>query len=197
MGTGSGTDIQRAQGRRLEAARKRIPGCSNKARGADYLKVNRNTYYGHENGNRGIDDLTAEDYANKLGVPAEWILFGRNPPEWATPDFGNENEQTAAEADHFLQAWREHRKMSVADLADAAGVEPQLVAAWEQGSAEISDKRLRRLSALLGTTPGAILDVDPGSIAPHLLELWIEAASQQKATRLAIIDLRRRTGTQG
>jgi hypothetical protein len=35
------------------------------------------TYLSHENGNRGIRPAVAERYAKALGVPAEWILYGK------------------------------------------------------------------------------------------------------------------------
>lgn len=34
------------------------------------------TYYGHENGSRGVDIETAEGYAKAFKVPAAWLLLG-------------------------------------------------------------------------------------------------------------------------
>lgn len=75
---------QRAQGKRLRLAREHA-GLKTGTDGADYVKrqldVSKPTYLQHENGTRGFK-ARAHDYARLFGVPAEWLLWDKNPPAW-------------------------------------------------------------------------------------------------------------------
>src|SRR5690606_16733327 len=42
------------------------------------------TYASHENGLRDFPQKVAERYARAFRVSPEWIMFGTNPPEWAS-----------------------------------------------------------------------------------------------------------------
>lgn len=76
---------RREQGRRLMRAREH-KGFSTAAEAATYLRhKTATTYQHHENGNRGITRAVKE-YAAAFDVPEEWLLYGRNPPEWAVSD---------------------------------------------------------------------------------------------------------------
>jgi hypothetical protein len=71
----------KAQGRRLVQARERA-GYETGTDGAKALKVVKDTYLQHENGTRSLK-RAARLYAEKYEVPAEWLIWGSNPPEWA------------------------------------------------------------------------------------------------------------------
>lgn len=195
MSTESDRETQRAQGRRLKAARERW-NLKYAKDGASFLKENETTYSQHENGTRGISKNKARKYAEHYDVPIEWILEGSNPPHWAIGSSELSEEERLGPAEHFLRAWRLHKKITVKDLADRLKAPIDLVEGWESGTTDISGKWLRKLADLLGTTPGAILDVDPGATAPDLLELWLDTARTQASMR-ARIDSLRRTGTEG
>lgn len=186
--------LQREQGRRLKAARKQL-GLPSATAAAEFLKVSSTTYSQHENGTRGIG-RASQDYAAKFGVSEEWLLRGRNPPIWARPDIEQSEVSEPATSEHYLTAWREHAKLSVQDLADRLDAPLQLVEDWESGRSDISGKWLRRIADVFSTTAGSILDVDPGSIAPDLLEIWRDTAARQREVRQKISTLRK-TGTDG
>jgi SOS-response transcriptional repressor LexA len=87
MGTKPDPDqLKLEQASRLRAAREHV-GCKDATEGAAYLSralrvpVSQHTYIQHENGWRGIK-RAVDDYAEGYGVPPEWLLYGRNPPEW-------------------------------------------------------------------------------------------------------------------
>lgn len=71
---------KKAQGRRLRAARERKD-LETATDGANFLKVARDTYLQHENGTRSMS-RAVETYAKGYDVPHEWLLYGRNPPDW-------------------------------------------------------------------------------------------------------------------
>jgi len=75
-------ETRRQQGQRLRQARE-AAGFSNAKEAATRLRLpSSTTYQHHENGTRGLA-RSAELYSEAFGVPAEWLLYGRNPPEWA------------------------------------------------------------------------------------------------------------------
>ncbi len=86
-----------AKAARLKLARKyRLdrPGHKSTAtEGAAHAGVKKDTYFQHENGTREIEDGPALIYASKFNVPAEWILLGLNPPEFAR-DHNRENRNS-------------------------------------------------------------------------------------------------------
>ena len=46
---------------------------------ADALGITRATYYGHENGSRGINPAMGRRYADFFKVRFEWLMTGRGP----------------------------------------------------------------------------------------------------------------------
>lgn len=91
VGKSDPDELKRAQGRRLMLAREHR-GLKTASEGASYLRhKTATTYQHHENGTRGITRAVKE-YADAFGVPEEWLLFGRNPPPWATSEVGGGRE---------------------------------------------------------------------------------------------------------
>ncbi|WP_244498541.1 helix-turn-helix domain-containing protein [Aureimonas ureilytica] len=68
---------------RLQSARE-AKGYSSPTEAALAMKVNKNTYISHENGNRPISKKAAADYAEKLGVSAGWLLYGEHSDSQAS-----------------------------------------------------------------------------------------------------------------
>lgn len=62
---------------------------------------------------------------------------------------------------NLLRAWREFRRMTQADLAEAFGTTPSVISLLETGERKLSPKWLHRLAPALGTSPGRLLDVHP------------------------------------
>jgi transcriptional regulator with XRE-family HTH domain len=179
--------LNRARGRRLIAAREQLKLPTAQA-AANFLKVPYDSYVQHERGERGMS-RKVQAYAAKLGVEESWLLWGKNPPEWAQPELDVSREEKAGGAEHNLRAWRLHARMSEEDLAGRLDVPIDIVRAWEDGSTDLSEKWLRRIAIAFDTTPGSILDVDPASAPPGLLTLWRDTAVQQRenARRLRVL----------
>ncbi len=187
MSTDADKALNRARGRRLIAAREQLKLPTAQA-AANFLKVPYDSYVQHERGERGMS-RKVQAYAAKLGVEESWLLWGKNPPEWAQPELDVSREEKAGGAEHNLRAWRLHARMSEEDLAGRLDVPIDIVRAWEDGSTDLSEKWLRRIAIAFDTTPGSILDVDPASAPPGLLTLWRDTAVQQRenARRLRVL----------
>jgi len=195
MGTVRDEKGSKAQGERLRHAREhwRIPNAAEAVRRLK-LPVKETTYQHHENGTRGIT-RQARMYAEKFGVPVEWLLDGKNPPDWARGEMDLTPEEYRGGADHFLRAWRLFRNMTVIELAERIGFPAHVVDDWEAGTLDVSGKMLAKLGAALDTTAGSILDVDPAAVPPALLEMWRDHTRQQGPMRRRIEAAR--TGTNG
>lgn len=72
---------------------------------------------------------------------------------------------------NFLRAWREHRGMTQAKLAEAVDTTGAVISLLEAGERGLSDKWLRRLAPVLGTTPGNLLDMHPKDVDDDILEI--------------------------
>lgn len=72
---------------------------------------------------------------------------------------------------NFLRAWREYRGMTQAKLAEAVDTTGAVISLLEAGERGLSDKWLRRLAPVLGTTPGNLLDMDPKDVDHDIFEI--------------------------
>lgn len=72
---------------------------------------------------------------------------------------------------NHLRAWREHRRMTQQQLADAVGTNANMIGYLEEGERSLSLKWLRRLAPALGTTPGFLADIDPRRADTRTMEL--------------------------
>jgi transcriptional regulator with XRE-family HTH domain len=73
---------------------------------------------------------------------------------------------------NFLRAWREHRRMTQAQLAEAVGTTGAVISLLESGQRGLGDKWLRRLAPVLGASPGHLLEIDPDDAPNDILEIW-------------------------
>lgn len=62
---------------------------------------------------------------------------------------------------HYLRQWREFRRMTQEQLADAVGTSKAVISLLESENRGLSDKWAHRLAKPLRTTPGALFDYDP------------------------------------
>lgn len=67
-----------------------------------------------------------------------------------------------ADGAHPVKAWREHKRLTLQALADAAGVSKPYVSQIEGGKRAGTAATLRKLAAALGVPPGALLVERPG-----------------------------------
>src|SRR5277367_7010676 len=72
---------------------------------------------------------------------------------------------------NFLRAWREYRGLTQAKLAEAVDTTGAVISLLEAGERGLSDKWLRRLAPVLGTTPGNLLDMDPNDVDHDIFEI--------------------------
>jgi transcriptional regulator with XRE-family HTH domain len=80
---------------------------------------------------------------------------------------------------NYLRAWREHRGLTQARLAEAVGTTGAVISLLESGERGLSDKWLRKLAPVLGTRPGHLLEVDPEDADDDLLQIW-EAIPEER-----------------
>jgi hypothetical protein len=67
----------------------------------------------------------------------------------------------------------------------------------EAGERGLSAKWLRKLADALDTTPGMILDHDPGDLDSDILDIWATASTRQKRQISEIAKTLLRDGTNG
>jgi transcriptional regulator with XRE-family HTH domain len=96
---------------------------------------------------------------------------------------------------NFLRAWREHRRMTQAKLAEAVGTTGAVISLLESGDRGLSDKWLRRLAPILGTRPGHLLEVDPNDAPSDILDIWEDIPEERREQARSILNTFRRTDT--
>lgn len=100
----------------------------------------------------------------------------------------------------YLAAWRDHRGLTLEDLAAAVGTSKGVVSDLETGARRPSgvlSQRFNRddvegFSRALGVTGGALIDINPFTAALGALELAAKIAALQDADREAVERLLRR-----
>ncbi len=92
---------------------------------------------------------------------------------------GMGNEEKNGGPNH-LRAWREFKKLSQDELADAVGTTQSQIAHLEGGERALSAKWLRKLADALKTTPGHLLDHDPTTLPTDIVEIWLTASPDQR-----------------
>ena len=96
---------------------------------------------------------------------------------------------------NYLQAWREFRHMTQADLAERVGTTASVISLLESGSRRLSPKWLRKLAPALETTPGFLLDHDPNDLPTDILDIWAAVPDVDRKQALAVLSTFRRTGS--
>lgn len=85
--------------------------------------------------------------------------------------------------------------MSQAELADAVGTNANMIGYLEGGERGLSAKWLRRLSGPLKTNPGFILEHDPRTLPTDIVEIWINASTEERRQLVNVVQAIVRTGT--
>lgn len=99
-----------------------------------------------------------------------------------------------------LRAWREHRRMTQAELA--AAVKPptntNMIQYLESGERGLSLKWLRRLADALETTPGHLADYDPKEVRDaEIFDFWTRRLDRDQRHQLVLIaEALTKTGTE-
>ena len=84
------------------------------------------------------------------------------------------------EGPNHLKAWREYRKLSIEKLAELVNTAPNQIGYLETGERGLSLKWIRRLAPALKINMGWLLDHDPNSLPPDIIEIWSSADDRQR-----------------
>lgn len=112
-----------------------------------------------ENGKRPYTETAVRALADALGC-TQAQLFGEAPAQqpieavqpWVHPEEA---------AGHFLRAWRKHRGLTLAELAQMTDMTTGNLSRLERGEIPYSQRTWERLSAALGTDPASLILVSP------------------------------------
>lgn len=96
---------------------------------------------------------------------------------------------------NYLRAWRAYRELTQEQLAERVGTNANMIQYLETGERGLSAKWLRRLAPALDTTPGMLLDHDPGALDSDIIDIWSHAGSREKRQISDIAKTILRTGT--
>ena len=96
---------------------------------------------------------------------------------------------------HYLKEWRKFRRMTQDKLADAVDTSKSVISDLERGNLQLSPKWLRKLSPVLGTQPGHILDHDPNNLDTDIIEIWTRI--EDKAQAMKVLQSFVKDGTNG
>src|SRR5271165_4506151 len=88
---------------------------------------------------------------------------------------------------NFLRAWREYRGLNQAKLAEAVDTTGAVISLLEAGERGLSDKWLRRLAPVLGTTPGHLLDMDPHDVDNDVFEIFNSMSKEMQEQAKSIL----------
>lgn len=105
-------------------------------------------------------------------------------------------KKPAGHGTHFLREWREFRKMSQEELADAVGTSKSVISEKESSKRGLSNKWLERLAPALKIQKGWILEQDPNKVGADLLEIWGSIAESDRPRVLAILETFRKKSAQ-
>lgn len=134
-----------------------------------------------------VINRASEEYHNLCG--AQEITFCDNS---AMSDDADKNG-----GPNYLRAWREFRRMSQAELAEAVGTNQNMIGYLENGERGLSAKWLRRLAPALKTQPGFILEHDPSTLPTDIVEIWINATDTERRQLVNLAQAIVKTGTNG
>jgi len=98
---------------------------------------------------------------------------------------------------NYLQAWREFRKLTQAELAAEVGTNQNMIGYLESGERGLSAKWLRKLAPALNTQPGFILEHNPFDLPTDIVEIWINANDKERKQLVSLAQAIVRTGTEG
>jgi len=99
---------------------------------------------------------------------------------------------------NHLRAWMQFRNINGAHLAKELSITPGMVSDLVNSNRALSAKWLRRLAPALRTTPGLLLDHDPHDLDSDIIEIWVNASSQERRQISDIAKaLVKRDGTKG
>ena len=131
-----------------------------------------------------LDFKHAKLFAREFKVRWEWLLEGLGEPWLTKPKDEDEEEEQKT---HHLREWREHRGLTVAELAKKTGLGVQTINDLESGAMDVSGKLLTKLADALDTTSGHILDNDPSDVDQSLFDTVRSIPKERRSQALEIL----------
>ena len=117
-------------------------------------------------------------------------------PEFTICDMLEMDESGKNGGPNHLKAWREFRRLTQAELAEAVGTNQNMIGYLETGERGLSAKWLRKLAPALDTQPGMLLDHDPSDLPSDVMEIWATASTKEKRQIADVLKaIVRKTGT--
>lgn len=98
---------------------------------------------------------------------------------------------------NHLKAWREHHRLTQAELAARVGTNANMIGYLEDGQRTLSLKWLRRLAPALKTTPGFLADINPNNADTLTMELAMAVPDESREQVNQILKTFLRNGTDG
>jgi transcriptional regulator with XRE-family HTH domain len=90
-------------------------------------------------------------------------------------------------AANFLKAWRQHRGLTQAQLAERLGTNSSVISLLESGSRRLSPRWLRPLAVALGAPIGAVLEYRPGNGLADFLDAWAAVPDSERPQAMGIL----------
>lgn len=85
--------------------------------------------------------------------------------------------------------------MTQEELAAKVGTSKSVISDLENEKRGLSSKWLRRLSPVLNTTAGHLLDHDPESLPTDIIDIWSRIDERDRETARRVLESFDRTGT--
>lgn len=173
---------------RVKWARSRHFAKANAAAAA--LGMKEGTYRCYERGPDSAKHITldykyARHFAQQFKVRWEWLLDGLGEP-WLNEEDADEKDADP-EPEHkpfnYIRAWREHRGLTVAQLAKKSNLSAQTINNLETGVVDASTKVLMPLADALDTTQGYLLDNDPNDVDPTAFVETVRAIPKERRSQ--------------
>jgi transcriptional regulator with XRE-family HTH domain len=81
---------------------------------------------------------------------------------------------------NYVKAWREHRGLTQAKLAEAIGTTGAVISLIEAGERRLSDKWAHKIGPVLKIRAGFLFDTDPNALDNDILEIWTEIPEERR-----------------
>lgn len=137
--------------------------------------------------------IASENFRNLRDAPISAILHSE-----IMDDSLDENPDIRPA--NLLRAWRDHRKMTMEELAVKVGTTQAVIWHLENAKRKLSPKWLYRLGPALGISPGWLLDHHPDDVPSDIMDIWDQIPkAQQQTARDVLLAFKPfpKTGTDG
>lgn len=98
---------------------------------------------------------------------------------------------------NYLQAWREHRRLTQEQLGEKVGTTGAVISLLESGDRALSPKWLRRIAPVLGISIGWLLEHHPDRLPTDILDMWADVPEERRQHAKDVLSTFTRTGTTG